>query len=252
MQISLANHQDTRVGSLAGHVQTLTAHSRLLRCQAHAAPVTHSGAGGGKYAPDIHSLFRVVFTKMTCVSIVLLVMLLRSTQATPVCTPGTQYPSNTICATCPDATMAALGQNTCPFTAYHQSIVGSQKTFVHSLVGVKEILVDGFGSKGGDAMLVSASIGGNGGYISAKLPVGNIDSVVVVMGPAPDLRTLLFPPKYVELSVRHVMSCRVVKPALILTITLMLTYRNDSPQHNTYPSSHSSNRKSELSYTGRR
>jgi len=208
MQISLANHQDTRVGSLAG--QTLTAHSRLLRCQAHAAPAKHSGAEEEKYALDVHSLFRVVFTKMTCVSIVLLVMLLTSTQATPVCTPGTQYPSNTICATCPDATMAALGQNTCPFTAYHQSVVGSQNTYVYALVGIKEILVDGFGSKGGDAMHVSASIGGNGGYISAKLPVENIDSVAVVMGPAPDLRKLLFPPKYVEPSVRQVMSCHVV------------------------------------------
>jgi hypothetical protein len=76
-------------------------------------------------------------------------------------------------------------------------------TYTYSLTGVMEILVDGFGSKGGDAMHISTSVGGNGGYISAKLPVADIDYVAVVMGAAPDLRTLLFPLKYVRRASCH-------------------------------------------------
>jgi len=141
------------------------------------------------------SKFNVIFTRLSCVSVICLFLLLQPNRVrADACALNTEFSLNGVCASCPDPTMQALGQSSCPFTAYSQLSTGSPSPIIYeySLIGVSQIQVDGFGSKGGDALGVSPSVGGDGGRISAKLPVSNIDRVAVVMGSAPDLRSQLF------------------------------------------------------------
>jgi len=110
-----------------------------------------------------------------------------------VCQPGTDagFLLNDICAPCPDDAMVAAGFSNCHYIGYVQHFSGAPSTYTYTVpLGVAEIQVDAFGARGGDTSGTSATLGGEGGYISAVLPVTAGQALTVVMGPAPDIRTL--------------------------------------------------------------
>jgi len=85
--------------------------------------------------------------------------------------------------------MISAGIPICTTIGYTQTVIGGTATSILSLVGVEKIQTWLFGAKGGDYYATSSeTIGGNGGFLSATLNVSAYQSLIVVMGPAPDLR----------------------------------------------------------------
>ena len=74
---------------------------------------------------------------------------------------------------------------------YDQSAVSTPDTHTYTIpAGVAEVKITARGAKGGDAYGSSTTLGGNGGLMEATVPVSAYTSLYVVMGPAPDIRTV--------------------------------------------------------------